>query len=157
MSREQAKKFVNIGIDTLNSIQELGRGLRSPSYKLIDGVIKHFEVLKAYADGADVAVLGEKWIDVDYPNFYVEDKYCIVKPKPHPVFGFAMIEAPEHGSWYWYLEEDITYYITWDSDRYDCARLKAANVFGTKELAQMQLAWFDERLLRVRKEQSNHD
>jgi hypothetical protein len=159
MNREQTKALVSVGIDNLTTIRDLGYELHDTHENRLEGVITHWDCVVAYANGAELEYNcgTNKWYSNSSPDFYSETKYRIAKPKPHPVFGYAMINAPRYGNRYWYInevsrtgEDFIVKSYIWNGGDIDFGSLVRGNVFATETLAEMQVGWLKERLALVK-------
>lgn len=91
---------------------------------------KHAEVIKAWADGAEIQMKDkEEWIDIQPFSWHPENQYR-VKPEPDMVF-YGQIDTPAHGAFrlytYFTREDNINAAVrlTYDGET---GKLKSAEV-----------------------------
>jgi len=146
MNREQAKIWAKLSEEELKAIER---------YDLA----KHYAVLKHYASGGDVEVLGEdpdEWIKTTFPSFTYEFKYR-KKPRIYRLFGKIEVvgeppltEEPklESAAWFLSISTRIGYFSgCWASNNFQKHCLKKGAVYATEEgakAAARALGWCDD-------------
>ena len=141
MDRTEAKAWAEISQEKLKIIQP--------------NLAKHYEVLKAYADGCEIQYrVGGLWFDCNSPEFDVNTDYTI---KPKLQEGSKMW-APRFCDIYYFITElgDVVEARSGD-DCYDKKRIKFNNYFRSRGEAEFASKRIRETLLELKKAQEEQN
>lgn len=123
MTREEAQVYAKLSMEDLAKINK--------------GYAKHYDVLCAYANGAEIELKcdeGDKWVKTNnYPFFHESLEYRIKPSDSQPTERWK----PKRGDCYYILEEygDVSI-VNFIDSRMDASRINFGNCFQTRKEAE---------------------